>query len=179
MAKEENYNISDTGNWNVASKFSELKIMRPLFLCDEYAEIAEFGTSSLIAELENPYPDDMLKIKGFQRLINKLILLIDNAIFAIKSSKSDVESLKTYKDQFKTIKKIIPSFTKTSFNQRLHTSNIKLNHEEYEKALEIVLQIKSEINTPLNRNHLIFVDKEEVDVKELKQKIIDDVTSRG
>lgn len=32
MAKEEGYNISETGNWNVAADYSKLKIMKPLYL---------------------------------------------------------------------------------------------------------------------------------------------------
>ena len=41
--KEEGYNISETGNWNVASDYSRLKIMKPLYNCDIYENIAKFG----------------------------------------------------------------------------------------------------------------------------------------
>ncbi|GAG24821.1 unnamed protein product, partial [marine sediment metagenome] len=76
--------ISETGNWNVAADYSRLKIMKQLYLADEYEIISTFGFSDFLDELNAEVEIDILKIRGFKRLIKSLIMIINNSIFAIK-----------------------------------------------------------------------------------------------
>jgi len=178
MGKEEGYNISDTGNWNVASDYSRLKIMKNLYLADEYANIAIFGYSDFLSELNNPYDIDTLKIKGLQRLINCLILLIDNTIFAIKIS-NDKTQIEEFRKDLSLALKLSPTLGKQIKNQVKRIETFKLDNEKYNRVLNVVLKIKSEINYPLNRSHLIFTDKEEFDPKKYKDNIKEGATTRG
>ena len=178
MPKGEGEGISDTGNWNVAADFSKLKIMKNLYLADEYSNIAIFGTGSIIEEIENPFNIDELKLRGFKRLIGCLILLIDNSLFAIRN-KEDKKDLKNYRKELKRIIKIFPALSRIRKDERRNFRELKLKDEEYSKVLDIVLDIKANINTPLNKAHLIFTDKEEFDPLKFKKKWKEAASTRG
>lgn len=178
MKRDDYESVSETGNWNVASDYSQLKIMKPLLLCDEYEIIATFGAGTLIEDLQQNFNTDLIKIKAFKRLIKQLLLLIDNSIFAVKNQglKEDLQKLK---DELKKINKIVPALSKIRKNQKTKVKELIIYEEKYDKVLERVVEIKAEINEPLNKSHLIFTDKEEFDPKEQKKKIFDDITNRG
>lgn len=166
---EDHEGISETGNWNVASDFSKYKIMKNLYLADEYSNIAIFGTSSLVEEMENPYNIDELKLRGFKRLINCLILLIDNTLFAIRV-KGDIKILTDYRIKLKRITGIMSTLTRVKQDHRRNTKEILILEGKYTKVLDIVLDIKTGINKPLNKAHLIFTDKEEFNPEEFKKR---------
>ena len=174
--REEGYNISDTGNWNVASDFSRLKIMKHLHLSDIYSNIATFGYDDFYGELPNDFSIDYNKIMGFERLLECLITLIDNSSFAVKR---DGDVLKKLKEELLRIKKIIPVLYKIQRNQIKKTQQLIINHENYKQVLERVKNIKSKINEPLNKNHLIYTDKEEFDPQRYKKEIFDAATKKG
>lgn len=181
MAKRDRDDISETGNWNVADQYSKLKIMRYLYLSDEYANIAKFGSANLIEEIESSlieYPIDSLRLKGFRRLVDCLITLIDNCLFAIKNKK-DKEELEGYNKELGRIYKIIKILFRPATNQRTKEYKETIIAERYDKILERVLEIKREINGPLNRSHLIFTDKEEFDPVAYKKEVFKQATTRG
>lgn len=169
--------ISDTGNWNVADKYSLFKIMKPLYYADLYADIAFFGSSDLFEELTITNINvDELKIKAFQRLIRTLLTLINNSIFACKREKDTLEKLKV---DLLNIEKILPNLYKTNFNAILKIKQLVIIPKYYNAALEAVLNIKSAINEPLNKNHLIFTDKEEFDPHAFKESIRSSIINKG
>jgi len=165
--------VSETGNWNVADSYSKSKIMRPLVMCDFYEDVATFGYDSLVDELmdfESP-PNDLIKIKAIQRLIKELIRLIDNAKFALKKPGTKDEVLK-YREHLVKIETIIPKLIKVNYNEIEHRKSIMISNETlFYEVLKKLSDIKSKINEPLNKNHLIFTDKEEFDPKAFKDKI--------
>ena len=173
--RDDGYNQSESGNWNVAAQYSSSKIMRNLYLADEYSNIAIFGYSSLVDELQNPIPKDVLMIKGFERLVNCLILIIDNSLFAVKKDK---EVLVEFKKKLKKVEALMPLLSEKVINHRKRTSKIEVT-DKYKKVLDIVLEIKAGINEPLNKNHLIFTDKEEFDPKKFKNDIKERMRERG
>lgn len=176
---KEDYEISETGNWNVADDYSHLKIMKPLALADEYETIAYFGTSSLIEEYQLQITNkDQLKINAFERLVNTLILLINNSLFAIKKV-DDKTTLEEHKKTLEKIQNLIPSLykIKKDYVKKSQTTTIEL--EKYNKVLRIVSEVKSNINIPLNNSHLIFTNKEEYDPKKAKERYMADAMSHG
>lgn len=177
MGKEEGYNISDTGNWNSASDFSRLKIMKPLDFCDHYENIAKFGYDTMIEQLEHfGVPLDTLKLIGFERLVSELLKICGNVKFAMKVAGTS-EELKKHKTELERIKKLTPMLYKTITKQK--KQEMVLIKDKYYKALDIVLEIKSELNMPLNKNHLIFTDKKEFDPKAHKEQIMQDAKTKG
>lgn len=175
--KEESYNISELGNWNVASEFARLKIMKPLDFADHYENIARFGYDTLIEQLENfGIPLDTLKLIGFERLVNELIKLCGNSKFAMKVGKTK-KTLEKYEKELKRIRKLLPMLSRTISKQR--NKIVVLNEQLYYKTLDYVLEIKAALNEPLNKNHLIFTDKQEFDPKAYKKQIMEDAKTRG
>lgn len=189
MPKRDDYeDISESGNWNVADLYSKFKIAKPLAQADEYYNIALFGTSTLIDDLvENSGividegQLDLLKFKGFERLISTLILVIDNSIFALDKAKfkTDKENLEEEQKHLLDLWKLKHLLYKKINNQVRKTQTFKLDGVKYYSALEKVRTIKAKINTPLNNADLIFTNKTEFDPQKYKKKIFEDATERG
>ncbi len=181
---------SEHGNWNVASDYAKLKIMKHLYDADKYEVIALFGHYDLLDELMITVDVDLLKIHGLRRLVNTLLMLINNSIFAVKDKKSekgkkktDREILNHYKAELKKIKKIISKNPSPIFsykvNQIKNTKVLKIDIEKYQRVLDFVIEIKAKINEPLNRYDLIFAHKEDFDSETAKKLIKDGLIERG
>lgn len=174
--REEGYNQSDTGNWNVASDYSRIKIMKPLDYCDHYENIARFGYDTLIEQLEHyGVPLDTLKLIGFERLVNELLKICGNVEFAMKVGGTS-DALAKIKKKLIDVRSIMPVLSKTITKKK---KQILILNQNYYKTLDLVIEIKAELNEPLNKNHLIFTNKEEFDPKAHKRQIIEDAKTRG
>ena len=175
--KEDGYNVSESGNWNVASDYSRIKIMKPLDFCDHYENIARFGYDTLLEQLENfGIPLDTLKLIGFERLVNELIKLCGNSKFAMKSTGSKAQ-LEAEEKKLFDMRKVIPLLSKVVTKHR--KQEVFIIKEKYYPALDLVVEIKAKLNEPLNKNDLIFTHKEDFDPKKYKQTIMEDAKSRG
>lgn len=175
---EESLVLSETGNWNVAADFSKLKIMRQLYLADDYESVAKFGTSLLYDEFTNPYPQDVLRKKGFERLVDTLIKIIDNSIFAVKDPESK-DKLNTLRSELCRIEKLIPKLSRTVKKRLSSPPQLEILNEVFNPIFERVRIIKSEINEPLNKNDLIFTNRKEFDKKKFKEGIKNRVINHG
>ena len=179
MPKEPDFvDMSETGNWNVAADFSKLKIMKWLYLADEYETIATFGTSDMLDEMMTD--KGMIsrnKLMAIKRLTKTLQMIISNTIFAVK--KKDKGELDKKQEFLKKIEKILPSLTKKNYNQRDRKNYITIKEDEFNEVLNILVEIKTSINGPLNRADLIFTSREEFDPKKLKDKIKKDLFEIG
>ncbi len=177
--KEEGYNISDTGNWNVASDYARLKIMKPLYNCDIYENIAKFGYDSFSEQLENyGIPEEGLRLMGLDRLIHELLKLIQNSEFAMKA-KGTKETLEKFEEILKGILKFTPKISTIKVNQIKKTKETKIDETIFNLILNKVLDIKANINEPLNKNDLIFTSREEFDPIAYKKQVFDQATTRG
>jgi hypothetical protein len=170
--------MSDYGNWNVAADYAKLKIMKPLYLADEYETIATFGFTEFQDELTISLNVDQIKIRGFKRLIKALLLVINNSKFAIKS-KNDKTHIEKLAADLKRYYNIVPLLSTYKVNHKTKTKELVINKERYDKILDDVLEIKSKINEPLNKYDLIFTHKEEFDPKKAKQMIKHGLTTIG
>lgn len=169
--------ISEHGNWNVASDYARLKIMKQLYLADEYETIATFGFVDFMDELNFNMDVDVLKIRGFKRLIKSLLMVINNSRFAIK--KKEREKLDKMKDELNRFWKVIPVLYEYKVNQKNKTRELKIIEEDYNKAMDRIIEIKAEINEPLNKYDLIFSYKDEFDSGKAKEEIMKSLTERG
>ena len=171
--------ISESGNWNVASDFARIKIMTPLAKCEYYEDIARFGYESIVEELMgHQVQNDLVRYTGFKRLINELIKVCKNSKFAMKK-RNTKETLQEHEDQLNKIKGILPVLIKVKNNNVNKTKELIIISERFDKIFDMVLEIKSSINIPLNQNHLIFTDKEEFDAHAYKTAMKERMIHRG
>lgn len=182
MAKKQDFlDMSETGNWNVADPYTKLKIMQPLIFIDEYERIAIFGTSDIVEEFTIT-PALMLhaRIKALKRMNHELIILCDNTLFALKK-KEDQEKMQSFQESLKKIWKLLPSVSSIKRNSidKSRDNQLAIDEIKFDKILELLSKIKSEINFLLNRSDLIFSSTEEFDPKKLKDKIMDEILESG
>lgn len=162
--------LSETGNWNVASDYTKLKIMKWLFFADEYEVIATFGSSDMLEEYEiDDKMQIMNRIKSLKRLVKTLELIIRNTIFAVKSS--DKATMTNSLKLIEKVKGIIPVTYKLLTDPRSHQTKYKIEEKKFEHVLDILIGIKTEINEPLNKADLIFTHREEHDIKKIKEAL--------
>jgi hypothetical protein len=176
---KDNLTDSESGNWNTAENYSQIKIMNLLAIADEYEEMAEFGSLNIIDELQNKDYSEELKIRAFKRLINHLIRVCRNSWFALEKHPTAKENIEKYIKELQTIRdeKMIKLFSFNT-NQINKTKSLKINNEYY-LTLERVSEIKKEINQALNQADLIFIHKENFNPKDYKKRIFEDAISRG
>ena len=171
--------ISESGNWNVASDFARIKIMTPLAKCEYFEDIAKFGYESIADELMNfEIPNDLVRYAGLRRLIEELIKVCKNSKFAMKKGKTK-ETLNNHQENLKKIKNLLHLLVYVKKNNINKTSELTIINEKFDKVFDIVLEIKSSINIPLNQNHLIFTDKEEFDPHAYKKTMKERMIHRG
>jgi UDP-2,3-diacylglucosamine pyrophosphatase LpxH len=150
--------------------------MNLLAISDEYEELAEFGSLNLYDEMVNKANVEEIRIRAFRRLINHLIRVCNNSYFALKEAQKKklseiVEELKGIRDNIGTYFIIV--------NDAINNiKRIKLNND-FSLKLERVSELKKEINIYLNEGDLIFIHKDNFDVKDYKKKIFQDAIERG
>lgn len=177
---EEDYTVSETGNWNVAQRFSEEKIMKPMIKCEIYEDLAKYGYDSLLEELENwrTIPSEIIRIRALYRLIGELLKLCRNAKFACKrvGTLNEIllieKKLTAIKPNVEKTYSIKNDFVKKT---RMH----QIDEIKFEYVLQLVVDLKSDLNVPLNQNHLIFADKEEFDPVAFKERIKNRMINKG
>lgn len=175
----DNVMISELGTWNVAARFAEEKVMKPLVKCDIYEDIARFGHDSLLDELENldQIPIALLKMKGLSRLLNELLKISKNTMFSMKKSGTK-EALTKIMDNLVLIKKKLPDAYKKDYNAISREEELVLTNL-FPLLVEKTSDLKMALNTPLNKNHLIFTDKEEFDPVAFKDRFKKRMIDKG
>ncbi len=169
---------SETGNWNVASDFSKLKIMKLLYESDEYETIATFGTLDIVDEfMIDNNTKTLSRIRAIKRLVKTLQMVINNTKFAVK--KNDKKKMVDFLKDLKKIEEILPFLEESSHNQRLNRTTINIKEEEFLKILNTIINIKSSILEPLNKADLIFSGKEDFDPAKAKELIKKGVMETG
>lgn len=168
MAKVNYYdNQSESANWNVAKKYSELKILSHLIYADEYELIATFGTSSLVQEFTaDDNSKSFARIMAIKRLAKEIEMIINNSFFAMK--KTDRPKMEELKTKLKSIKDLLPSVERKQIDQRTSRTSIAVNEENFEICLRKLVEVKTDLNEPLNDNNLIYGNIEEFDIDKIK-----------
>ena len=163
MAKpNNNATPSDDGNWNGAKRYSDVKILGLLETIDKYEIIARIGFSNPDEVSKNSNIDKLklgyLKFQGFKFLVDTLLQLIRNTKFALGNYAGDIDS---YFKKLTIIQNVIIS----EIEENVSSNKLDLP-EDYNDILFIVEDIKCKINTPLNKNNLIFLNRQETSIEE-------------
>lgn len=168
----------DTGNWNIAGYYALNKIGLPSIKLDEYEEVARRGTTDLIEEFTiDEQIRTLARIKALEKMGQTLLMLISNTRFAVKKDKR--EMLDNYKITIGRILNLIPTIKLRTINQRDKSENFKINEEKFDKLLKLLIDIKEELNEPLNEASLIFTNIEESDIDKMKEDYINQLLKSG
>jgi hypothetical protein len=172
MVKGES-DLSESENWNVAEKYVSLKIMKPLYECDVYFEIALYGSENL---QESLLMNDDLKTQtrkqAFDRLITKLQMVIDNTHFALKDTNQRV--FEKIEEKLKEVVKFKDGIILKSYNQVQKVYTETINDEHFNESIKTLREIKRDINTPLNDSDLIFRKGIEFDIDKIKKSLVEE-----
>ncbi len=172
--KEKSTGFDESGNWNSAKRYSDMKIMEILEIIDRYETVAQFGFKTLEEAIKNANTEkekiNFLKVTALKFLVGKTIQVLRNSEFAIHNDK---EKFNKILKKLLLVRDIIPKV------HRIKPGSKATVKKEYYTIVKIVEKIKSELNTPLNKNNLIFMNKKEFDVKKAKEQFIEDLTTRG
>lgn len=179
MPRKTDYvDFTETGNWNVAADYSKLKIMKLLFEADEYEKVATFGTSEMGEEyMIDENMKNIARIKALKRLVKTLQMLINNTVFAVK--KDAVKKLTEYKKDLDKIEKVFPLIQNQTRNEKTKQLSMNIREDYFDYVLKLLINIKFELNTPLNQADLIFTSIEEFDPDKLKAEIMEDLIEGG
>lgn len=173
MVKGEQQDVTGNENWNVAEKYVSLKIMKPLYECDIFFELALYGAETVQEALSMPEGYKILVRKqAFDRLIKKLQMVIDNTFFALKDK--DQILLKTLEADLKEVEKYQKAITIQNFDQVAKMMSEVINEEHFATSLETLRDIKRKINTPLNNGDLIFKKGLEFDLDKIKKALVEE-----
>lgn len=170
---------SETGNWNSAKEYVQQKIMKVLADLDKYELLARFGSSELIEQfITTDQQRTHARIMALEWLHTTLNMLINNTYFAVRR-KDDRLLLDDYRLILAQIEPTLSKIQTERYSHRTHTKNTSVNEIEFRNLLNVLLEIKTKINEPLNRADLIFRWEEEFDPRAYKKKIIERLTTQG
>ena len=161
-------NASESSTWNLADAFVKLKIFKPLFECDIYEIISQYGVED-IRDIIDPSLIPIRRIEGLYRFKDTLKILMDNSNFIIK--KEDRENFDNIKKHLLFIERIMDGICRTEVNHVNHNEQIIINEDYFRKILTALQKIKSEIINPLNSAGIVFRQTENLSFEELLEDI--------
>lgn len=173
---KDNLTEAESGNWNTAENYSQIKIMNLLAIADEYEELAEFGSLNLFDEITSKGMVEEIRIRSFRRLINHLIRVCNNSYFALKPAQQT--QLRNITTELKDIRDNVSTYFMIISDSISQTKKIKML-PAFDIKLERVSELKKMINVYLNEGDLIFIHKDNFDAKEYKKSIFQNAIERG
>lgn len=171
--------MSEVGNWNSSANYAYEEINNPLKASTKYMDVALHGYVNFEESLYYiDLPKDVLRYEGLKRFVNELLKVITNsyAFFKVKGTKNTVD--KCEKDLLK-IREMLKYPIVFKMKTDIHGNKTIVLNENFERVVDCVIQLKKKLLTPLNKNDLVFFNKEEFDPKEYKRRVIEDAISMG
>jgi len=161
-----------TESWNVAVGYTQLKILRHLYLLDRWDTMAQFGTEEIDEDMVFDYNQiKKRRVEGLQRFYSTMKQLLGNVLFACGSK--DQKIIKELIERIKNIEDFLDLTHQTKEDQVSHEVIFEINEKIFKQVLDILQDVKDKLNTPLNNAGLIFRQSEEVDLDKIMHGIID------
>jgi len=157
--------------WNVAQGYTQLKILKPLVELDKLVRIAKYGTDDIENSLMTPIEiKTQSRIEAIFRIVDVLKEIIENAEFAMTTKSK--ETLGDLYNKLGEIDKVIDLVYRESYDQRVGSTQIKINESHFALCLKHLRNIKRDITKPLNESSLIFPTSDEIDLDKIKNELI-------
>lgn len=160
-----------TEAWNVADGFTKLKILKNLVFMDRYELVALYGSEDMEAEGLSQHEVNKRRVSGIRRMASCLRLVLGNVKFAI--TKKDLkEQIESYKKRWKQVDEVLDQTYYYTSNFVNNTSELFINEELFGYCLNILREVKDDLNLPLNYSGLIFRENEEIDLDKIENDIV-------
>jgi hypothetical protein len=175
MSKD--FEQSESGNWNIADFWSTHMIAKPLYLANEALRMAKKGCVDI--EEDFVLEEDakaQARIKGLIWAKDYIEEAIRHSLFAIRK-KDDKTKVKNFLEEIIKLQKYMKLIRGEVPNRE--KTKLIINEEIFDLIYNKLIEIKTEINEPLNRSDLIFMFKEEFNPKEYKSKIKEELIEEG
>jgi len=162
---------TESENWNVAKGFVMLKILNPIYLLDKWETIAQFGTEEVDEDMNyNSNQINKRRVEALQRLHFTIKQLLGNVIFAIKIA--DRPKVKALLDRIQGLDEFLGKTHNASEDLVSHEEIFTINEDLFRKVLNILQEVKDQLNTPLNNAGLIFRPSEDFDMEKIMNDFI-------
>lgn len=161
-----------TDNWNVAVGYTQLKILRHLYLLDRWDTLAQFGTEEIDEDANyNPNQIRKRRVEGLQRFHSTIKQLLGNVLFAL--GKKDQDVVKALITRANGVGEFLDQTHNMDNDTLSYEENFTINEKLFKNCLDILEDIKDKLNTPLNNSGLIFRQSDEVDLDNIMKTIVD------
>jgi len=161
-----------TDNWNVADGYTKLKILRQLVMLDRWDTIAQFGTEELEEDRNFTHIQiNQRRVEALQRFHSTLKQLIQNVWFALK--KDDIPKVRGYVTRLDSLREFLPKAYRSEMDNVAQEEIFDIHEDLFRGILDILQDIKENVNIALNNASLIFRASEEVDLDKIMNEIIE------
>lgn len=173
MAKGGSRNEISVGTeaWNVADGFTKLKILKNLVFVDRYELVALYGSEEMEYEAISQSELSKRRINGIRRMASCIRMVLGNVKFAI-TKKELKEELTTYFKRWEQVDKVLDQTYYNTHNFVNNTTTLEINEELFNACLDILRNLKDDLNFPLNYSGLIFRENEEIDLDKIENDIV-------
>lgn len=175
-----NFNQTETDNWNVAKGFTNDVTLEHFRDLRKFERIARYG----VFDFENKYlvsPAIKIdaRIEGLNWYADELDSLVSDNVFAIKPKhrKKDVPRLNELREEVEELKKGFWLVTKETVVR--DKKRIEIQEEAFSRILKQLIEIKMEVFEILNRSDLIFKGIDEFDPEFIKESLFTELTETG
>ena len=140
--------------WNIAKGYTNLKILSHLVQIDSLITTATFGIENISDSLLiSPQVKILNRIEALKRIIIELDQIYENSWFIM--NKDNKEILDEIKERIDEVSKVIDGISAKTTDQRIKNDKIEINEEHFNVCLNVLKEIKREINVPLNNSNPI------------------------
>ena len=173
MAKGGSNNDISVGTeaWNVADGFTKLKILKNLVFMDRYELVALYGSEEMDYEAISQSELNKRRVNGLKRMSSCLRLVLGNVKFAI-NKKNLKEEINNYMRRWEQVNEVLNDTYYTNQNFVNRTSTLEIDEELFNYCLDILRNLKDDLNFPLNNSGLIFRENEEIDLDKIENDIV-------
>lgn len=170
--------FSETKPWNVAEDYSQLKIMKLLYELDQYELMATYGVVNIAEEFAvDPEVKKQMRISAVKRLAKTCQMVINNTIFMVK--KKDKPRMEALRQDVEKVKPLIKMCYSNARDEKSKGKNIIIHEEMFEKLLDILIRVKTDLVDPLNEAKLIYTKEEDFDIDKYKQNVMNQIVEGG
>jgi hypothetical protein len=160
-----------TQAWNIADGYTKIKILRIIIQLDIDEEIAMFGRKDDI-EMIDPQSIPERRVEAFNKYIFHLKQLMGNCEFAIRDPINKTIFV-NIKRRIENVEAVANGIADYMINDVTKENELRINYDHFQKCFNSLMDIKNEINFPINREGLIFKQSDELDLDDIMKDIED------